>query len=283
MISLEKYLRKEDQEELLKSYNINDFNKWLFETYDEITDNISEDQFYHNKFNFSLMDSPQYWFWQDKLYENLNTSITIDSNVFGKLFKQIKGITKVIIDNEYSIGFEYDDTFSEGLNEFIQLLNFGNYFIRSKRINNKLPNPFFIEARRPKELQEYRYKHLYHVTNKYAYEKIKKYGLIPKAKSKLSNYEYRIYLWTSDVNKYDMESYGRLCLRLWKDSINKNNELYNKIDINNDIIILKIDLEKFEHDHQKQLKIFGDPSYNKESALFTLEPIPSKYISIEYY
>ena len=43
MISLEKYLRKEDQEELLKSYNINDFNKWLFETYDEITDNISED------------------------------------------------------------------------------------------------------------------------------------------------------------------------------------------------------------------------------------------------
>ena len=36
MVSLEKYLRKEDQEELLKSYNINDFNKWLFETYDEI-------------------------------------------------------------------------------------------------------------------------------------------------------------------------------------------------------------------------------------------------------
>ena len=40
-------------------------------------------------------------------------------------------------------------------------------------------------------------------------------------------------------------------------------------------------LEKFENDHQKQLKIFGDPSYNKESALFTLEPIPSKYISIK--
>ena len=27
-----------------------------------------------------------------------------------------------------------------------------------------------------------------------------------------------------------MESYGRLCLRLWKDSINKNHELYNKIE-----------------------------------------------------
>ena len=77
-----------------------------------------------------------------------------------------------------------------------------------------------------------------------------------------------------------MESYGRLCLKLWKDSMNKNNELYNKIDVNSDIIILKIDLEKFENDHPKQLKLFGDPSYNKESTIFTLEPIPSKYISI---
>lgn len=278
MISLEKYLRKEDQNQLLESYNIKDINKWLFETYDEINDNISEEQFYHNKFNFSLMDSPQYWFWQDKLYENLNTSITIDSNIFGKLFKQIKGINKVIIDNEYSIGFEYDENFSITSKEFEQLLNFGNYFIRSKRINNELPNPFFIEARKPKELQEYRYKYLYHVTNTYAYKKIQKVGLIPKAKSKLSDYEYRIYLWTPDVNKYDLKSYGRLSLRLWEESINANHDLYNKIDVNKDIIILKIDLEKFEIDHQKQLKIFGDPSYNKESALFTLEPIPSKYI-----
>lgn len=278
MISLEKYLRKEDQNQLLESYNIKDINKWLFETYDEINDNISEEQFYHNKFNFSLMDSPQYWFWQDKLYENLNTSITIDSNIFGKLFKQIKGINKVIIDNEYSIGFEYDENFSITSKEFERLLNFGNYFIRSKRINNELPNPFFIEARKPKELQEYRYKYLYHVTNTYAYKKIQKVGLIPKAKSKLSDYEYRIYLWTPDVNKYDLKSYGRLSLRLWEESINANHDLYNKIDVNKDIIILKIDLEKFEIDHQKQLKIFGDPSYNKESALFTLEPIPSKYI-----
>ena len=75
-----------------------------------------------------------------------------------------------------------------------------------------------------------------------------------------------------------MKSYGRLSLRLWEESINANHDLYNKIDVNKDIIILKIDLEKFEIDHQKQLKIFGDPSYNKESALFTLEPIPSKYI-----
>lgn len=278
MRSLEKYLRKEDQNDLLQSYRIKDINKWLFETFDEVN-NISEIQFYHNKFNFTIMDMPEYWFWQDKLYENLNTSITIDSNIFGKLFKQIKGITKIIIDNEYSIGFEYNNEFSEYSNEFETLLNFANYFIRSKRINGKLPNPFFIEARHPKELIDYRYKFVYHVTNKYAYEKIKKYGLIPKAKSKISNYEYRIYLWIpKDLTKYDLESYGRLCLRLWKDSITEKHNLYNKIN-ESDIMFLKIDLEKFEQDHQKQLKLFGDPAYNNESAIFTLEPIPTDYIS----
>lgn len=281
MISLEQYLRKEDPNELLNSYQIDDIDKWLYETFDEV-ENISEEQFYHNKFNFSTLDTPQYWFWQDYLYENLNTSITIYSKVFGTLFKNIEGIIKVIIDNEYSIGFEYDDSkFSEGSQEFQQLLNFGNYFIRSKRINGKLPNPFFIEARKPKELIDYKYKKAYHITNKYAYEKIQKYGLLPKSKSKLSDYEYRIYLWIPEnLTKFDIESYGRIALRLWNNEISNNQKhnLYNKIDINKDIIILEIDLEKFENDHQKQLRLFGDPAYNKKSAVFTLEPIPTKYM-----
>lgn len=280
MISLEQYLRKENKDELLNSYQINDMNKWLYESFDEVV-NISEEQFYHNKFNFSTLDTPEYWFWQDYLYENLNTSLTIDSDLFGALFKNIEGIVKVIIDNKYSIGFEYDSKFSEGSKEFQQLLNFANYFIRSKRIDGKLPNPFFIEARKPKELIDYRYKKAYHITNKYAYEKIKKYGLLPKSKSKLSNYEYRIYLWIPEnLTKFDIESYGRISLRLWDMSISNNSkhELYGKIDINNDNILLEIDLDKFEEDHAKQLKLFGDPAYNKKSAVFTLEPIPTKYI-----
>ncbi len=278
MQSLEQFLRKEDQNDLLEYYQIDDIDKWLFETYDEVT-NISESQFYHNKFNFSTLDTPEYWFWQDKLYENLNHSVTIDSNIFSKLIKQIKGIEEVIIDNEYSIGLKYNEEFSETSNEFEQLLNFANYFIRSKH-NKKLPNPFFIEARKPKELIDYKYKKAYHITNKYAYEKIKKYGLIPKSKSKLSDYEYRIYLWIPEnLTKYDIESYGRISLRLYKESMNDKHILYNKIDVNKDLILLEIDLEQFEKDHQKQLKLFGDPSYNKKSAVFTLEPIPTKYIS----
>ena len=279
MQSLEQFLRKEDQHDLLEYYQIDNIDKWLFETYDEVT-NISESQFYHNKFNFSTLDTPEYWFWQDKLYENLYHSVTIDSIIFGKLFRQIKGIEEVIIDNEYSIGLKYNEEFSETSNEFEQLLNFANYFIRSKHNNKKLPNPFFIEARKPKELIDYKYKKAYHITNKYAYEKIKKYGLIPKSKSKLSDYEYRIYLWIPEnLTKYDIESYGRISLRLYKESINNKHELYDKIDINKDLILLEIDLEQFEKDHQKQLKLFGDPSYNKKSAVFTLEPIPTKYIS----
>ena len=44
------------------------------------------------------------------------------------------------------------------------------------------------------------------------------------------------------------------------------------------MILLKVDLEKFEEDHKKQLKLFGDPAYNKKSAVFTQEAIPTKYI-----
>ena len=281
MISLEDFLKREDSEYLLHSiYNITDVDKWLYETYDEVTD-ISESQFYHDKFNFTILDSPEYWFWQNKLYENLNTSISVKSDIFSKLFKNIKGITEVIIDNDYSIGFKYNDEFSEESQEFNQLLNFANYFIRSKRIDNKLPNPFFIEARRPKELIDYKYTKAYHITNRYAYEKIKRYGLIPKAKSKLADYDYRIYLWVPEyLNKRDIEMFGHINLQLYNESIGNNSKhnLYNKIDIKNDLILLEIDLQKFEDDHQKQLKLFGDPAFNKKSAMFTLEPIPTNYI-----
>ena len=66
-----------------------------------------------------------------------------------------------------------------------------------------------------------------------------------------------------------------------KDNINKNHKLYNKIDLNNldkDLILLEIDLEQFEKDHNKKLKLYGDPAFNQKSAVFTLEPIPTKYI-----
>ena len=285
MESLENYLRKENQDDLLEYYQIDNIDKWLFETYEEYlnkNDYISEDQFYHNKYNFTTLDTPEYWFWQDKLYERLGDSLIIYSEIFGKLFKDIKGITKVIMDNEYSIGFEYNDNFSETSKEFEILLNFANYFIKSKRDKNgNLPNPFFIEGRKPKELIDYKYKKAYHITNKYAYEKIKKYGLLPKSKSKLSNYEHRIYLWIPEnLSKFDILSYGRISLRLYDESINNNDKhnLYNKIDINKDLVLLEIDLEKFENDHKKQLKLFGDPAYNKKSAVFTQEVIPTKYI-----
>lgn len=284
MKSLEEYLRKEDQQKLFNYYDIADIDKWLFETYNEYLANneyISEDQFYHGKYNFSTLDTPEYWFWQDKLYERLGKSLIIYSKPFSKLFDNIPGIDEVIIDNDYSIGIRYNDEFSETSKEFESLLNFANYFIRSKHNENgKLPNPFFIEGRQPKELIDYRYKKAYHITNIYAYDKIKRYGLLPKVKSKLSNYDYRIYLWIPDnLTKFDIMSYGRIALRLYDESINsEKHALYNKIDVNKDLVLLEIDLEKFEIDHAKQLRLFGDPAYNKKSAVFTQEPIPTRYI-----
>lgn len=285
MISLEDLLKYENTKNVLEHYDIENVDKWLFETYyDRIEsgDHISENQFYHNKYNFVANDAPQYWMWQRCLYERLDTSISVNSSMFGSLFKPISGIDEVIIDNDWCIGFITNDSFNESSNEFERLLDFGNYFIKSKRNSDgSLPNPFFIEARKPKELISYRYEYAYHVTNKYAYEKIKKYGLCPKSKSFIANYDDRIYMFISDnVNTNDLKYFGRISLRLWKMSIDNNDKhnMHDIIDIDKDVVILKIDLKKFEEDHKKQMKLFGDPSYNKKSAVFTLESIPTKYI-----
>ena len=81
-------------------------------------------------------------------------------------------------------------------------------------------------------------------------------------------YDSRIYLWVGDFKndnfKYKIYSFGRLIKR-----INESDD---------DIIILKINLKKFEQDNNEKIKLFGDSSHTSESAAFTLEPIKPKYI-----
>ena len=109
-----------------------------------------------------------------------------------------------------------------------------------------------------------------------------KYGLKATDKTKFVNYDPRVYLWVNDneLTSYDILVYGRLSLQMWNLSIlSKKHKLYNKINIDKDSITLKIDLAKFKSDHNKALRIFGDPAYNKKSAVYTLDTILSWYIS----
>ena len=59
-------------------------------------------------------------------------------------------------------------------------------------------------------------------------------------------------------------------------NVNDKHDYYDKIDIN-DAVILRINLKEFEKDHRKRMKLFGDPQTSND-AVYTFEPIPTKYI-----
>ena len=281
MKSLREYLYyglpEEFDEDLNTFWNIKDTNTWLFETYDESM-NISEDEFYNRKYSSNYIDLPKYWYWQRKLYETINHSLKTTDPILLRLLKKLKNVKQYDIDGDI-INMYVNNEFDIKSEEFQTFLNFINYHISNKHIDN---NIITIEPSITDEI-DYNNEYAYHVTSKWNYEKIKKNGLIPKSKSSLANYDLRIYLWLphndkiDDNLKYSIKSYGRMMLRLYKMyNVNDKHDYYDKIDIN-DAVILRINLKEFEKDHRKKIKLFGDPQ-SSNSAVYTFEPIPTKYI-----
>lgn len=276
---LNKGLPREFDEDLNTFWNIKDTNTWLFETFDESM-NISEDEFYNRKYSSNYIDLPKYWYWQRKLYETLSHSLKTVDPILLRLLKKLKNVKQYDIDGDI-INIYVNDEFDTKSEEFQTFLNFINYHISNKYVDNNI-NIITIEPRITDEI-DYDNEYAYHVTSKWNYEKIKKNGLIPKSKSSLANYDLRIYLWLphkdkiDDNLKYLMKSYGRMMLRLYKMyNVNDKHDYYDKIDIN-DAVILRINLKEFEKDNRKKMKLFGDPQ-TSNNAVYTFEPIPTKYI-----
>lgn len=274
---LNKGLPREFDEDLNTFWNIKDTNTWLFETYDESM-NILEDEFYNRKYSSNYIDLPKYWYWQRKLYETLSHSLKTTDPILLRLLKKLKNVKQYDIDGDI-INIYVNDEFDIKSEEFQTFLNFINYHITNKYVDN---NIITIEPSITHEI-DYDNEYAYHVTSKWNYEKIKKNGLIPKSKSSLANYDLRIYLWLphkdkiDDNLKYSIKSYGRMMLRLYKMyNVNDKHDYYDKIDIN-DAVILRINLKEFEKDHRKKMKLFGDPQ-TSNNAVYTFEPIPTKYI-----
>lgn len=275
---LNKGLPQEFDEDLNTFWNIKDIDTWLFETYDESM-NISEDEFYNRKYSSNYIDLPKYWYWQRKLYETLSHSLKTTDTILLRLLKKLKNVIQYETKGDL-INIQVNDEFDIESKEFKTFLNFINYHISNKYIDNNIVT---IEPRITDEI-DYDNEYAYHVTSKWNYEKIKKNGLIPKSKSTLANYDLRIYLWLphkdkiDDNLKYLMKSYGRMMLRLYKMyNVNDKHDYYDKIDIN-DAVILRINLKEFEKDHRKKMKLFGDPQTSNNVAVYTFEPIPTKYI-----
>ena len=297
MISLREYLltrpqelTAEEQNILYKNYILEYFGtyeNWLFNTEENGFNEQYEETYVNNVrilkpndhllYEEGLIDVPKYFYWQQKLYEKLSESIKSDDPLSLRLLGNIPEIEQVEILNYYLIQITANDRFDVNNAEFKSFLNFSNYSVQSDNKEND-KHIVQIEANIPKEIQ-YDCKYVYHVTTEFGYEKIMKQGLIPKSKSKLVSFDLRTYLWLENTNTYNIESFGRMMIRLYNllnigDNTKHNH--YNKIDVN-DFVVLRIDIEQMNKDNNKKMKLFGDPSANK-FAVFTLEPIQSRYI-----
>ena len=230
--------------------------------------------------DYKLMN---YFIWKNVLYtanmktitdlinERLAQSIEITKDIKEKIEK-IKGIEYCnIMPTSYKIFITYNDNLN--MSELLTFMNFIGY----AKDKNSNKNQCTFEAYHPKEIN-YTYKYAYHITTKEKYEKsIINKGLIPKQKPEHNkiwieddkrNLEYpgRVYLFSENTPKTDILSFFRLKSRI-----------YN---IDDKPILLKIDIENMRQ-CGRDISLFSDPSFNKHNAMFTMEPIPFKYISTE--
>ena len=224
-----------------------------------------------------------YFIWKNVLYntnmktitdlinERLAQSIEITKDIKEKIEK-IEGIEYCsIMPTTYKIFITYNDNLN--MSELTTFMNFLGY----AKDKNSNENQCTFEAYHPKEI-DYAYKYAYHITTKEKYEKsIINKGLIPKQKPEHNkiwidddkrNLEYpgRVYLFSENTSKNEILSFFRLKARI--------------CNIDDAPILLKIDIETMRKTG-RDISLFGDPAFNKSNAMFTMEPIPFKYISIE--
>ncbi len=236
------------------------------------TDGISAD--------YRLMN---YFIWKNVLYninmkaitdlinERLAQSIEITKDIKEKIEK-IEGVEYCSIKpTSYKIFISYNNNLN--MDELMTFMNFLGY----AKDKNSNENECTFEAYHPKEI-DYTYKYAYHITTKEKYEKsIINKGLMPKQKPEHNkiwveddkrNLEYpgRVYLFSENTPKTDILSFFRLKSRI--------------CNIDDKPILLKVDIENIRKSG-RDISLFADPSFNICNAMFTMEPIPFKYISIE--
>ena len=71
--------------------------------------------------------------------------------------------------------------------------------------------------------------------------------------------------------------FGGLNLRIYRDN-QPDKSKFKNIDLDKDLVYLKIDLKKFEKKFNNKLKLYGDPLTSNNIAMFTVEAIPTDCI-----
>lgn len=236
-----------------------DYDRWLLESFDEVDDNIDEDKFYSLKYingDVFYQFKPNYQSYSTALYERLKDSMEIN-DVIEKKILSFKGITNISYINKKKLAFIITVNKEFDKDEFTHYANFLGYAI-SREDNDEI----LYEATVPRRIK-CNDKYLYHVTDKSRLDKILRYGLIPKSNKDENDglrYPERVYLWRQDTKHIDMKMFYDIHFR------------------NNNCVILKIDLQRMRKDGI-DISLFTDCAYNIPNAIFTLEPIRTKYIS----
>lgn len=119
----------------------------------------------------------------------------------------------------------------------------------------------------PKEVKIKDY--VYRLVSKRTYDISMKKGLIPRKTTMQPGVEIprRIYCLTKNISEKELINLAKTLDTLSKDRPNN--------------VLIKIDVAKFNEEHNSNLRFFEDPDCSGDCTIFTKEPIPAKYICLE--
>ena len=224
---------------------------------------------------YDMYDKYQYL-----LYESLLNSYDPKKLVkeLNKKFKKyIEKIDIISLDRlTKNIRIKFYDEFNTSNGEYQSLLNLYNYY-ESKNIDNKI---ITLSPRISEDMSDKVYNEsngiVYHICPNYVVDKILENGLRPKSGKNSKIYKNRVWHPKSIYvifNKVDNDTKNYFKQEIENDKI--TNEYDNTVLSNNDVTILKIDLNKYD----RKLKFYKDTLGGK-SFIYTKEYIPPQCISI---
>lgn len=279
--------------DFIESFKYNKYNDYLlnysYEDFcgDKIVETLfGEDDKIHSYLDYQFIKYLQgdeydmYNKYQQLLYESLLKSYDTKkfANVLNKKFKEYIFKIELIKTSDIvnSIRIKFNKEFDITNKEYQSLLNLYNYY-ESKNIDNKI---ITLSPRISEDMSNKVYNEangiVYHICPNYVVNKILENGLRPKGGKNSKIYKNRIWHPKSIYvifNKVDNDIKDYFKQEIENDKI--TNEYDNNVLSDNDVIILKIDLNKYD----RKLKFYKD-TLGEKSFIYTKEYIPPQCISI---
>ena len=243
------HITQEQLDDCLENYNLSYIDKFALTSecfsYDKYQCLLYESLFHHDKEKFI-----------EKL-EKINGFIRIDP--------QAKYSDKSMKDSFVAV---FDKNVN--LERLENLMNLFGYYCPGYKNNFENREGEIAYLFRPFTSKEVKVKdYVYRLVYKRTYDISIRKDLIPRKTTMQPGAEIprRIYCLTRDVSEKELINLAKTLDTLSKDKPNN--------------ILIKIDVARFNKEHNSDLRFFEDPDCSGDYTVFTKEPIPAKCISIE--